>query len=90
MATSTIKNDMKIRTATISGTTNAQGALSISSVVSADKTVLGVACTNYNNAMCIPWLYGGTTWFVKIVHWGTLSQSEFANVNVSLVVRYTD
>lgn len=86
--TSKIKS--KIRTATISGTTNAQGALSIASVVSANKTVLGVACTNYNNAMCIPWLYGNNTWYVKIVHWGTLSPSEFASVNVSLVVRYTD
>lgn len=88
MATSTIKN--KIRTATISGTTNAQGALSIGFEISSNKTVIGVACTNYNNAMCIPWLYGNNVWYVKIVHWGTLSPSEFANVNVSLVVRYTD
>ncbi len=86
--TSTIKS--KIRTATISGTTNAQGALSMGLEISSNKTVIGVACTNYSNAMCIPWLYDNSTWFVKIVHWGTLSQSEFANVNVSLVVRYTD
>lgn len=87
MATSTIKK--LVHTATKSGTTNAQGALDISSAVSKDKTVLSVACTNKPNAMCIPWLYDNSTWYAKIVGWESFG-NDYANTSVTLTIRYID
>lgn len=85
MATSNIEKSMEIKTATVSGSSGSQGAMSLASVVSADDLVLSVACTNYTNALCIPWKYKNTTWFVKVVEWQSLVS---VNTTVSLIVVY--
>ena len=78
---------LKIKTATVSGTTNAQGALSLSTVSSASH-IIGVSCTNQVNAMCIPWLYNNATWYAKVVDWSNLN--AYASTSVDLKVTYIE
>ena len=88
MATSIMKKSLEIRTITVQGTTNSQGALSIqgTSGVSADDEVLSVACTNGANIMCIPWKYDNNIWYAKCLNWENMaSQNDKA---VTLVVKY--
>ena len=88
MSTSTIKKALEIRTITVQGTTNTQGALSIqgTSGVSADDEVLSVACTNGANIMCIPWKYDNKIWYAKCLDWGNMASRN--NEAVTLVVKY--
>lgn len=88
MATSIIKNDMKIRTTTISGTTNAQGALAVSSVIPRTVVLLDASTQNDSNAMCIPWLYNGSVWYIKVVKWSDMS--VLANKNWTFTLRYIE
>ena len=78
---------LKIKTADVSGTTNAQGAISLSAISSASH-VIGVSCTNQANAMCIPWLYNNATWYAKVVNWQSLS--AMASTSVDLKVTYIE
>jgi hypothetical protein len=77
-----------VRTATINGTTNAQGAVSLSETIPSTATILSVSTTGDANAMCIPWLYNSTRWFAKVVDWRNMSL--FANKSWSFTVRYVD
>jgi len=88
MATSTIKNDTKIRTVTVSGTTNAQGTVGLSGTIPSTATILSVSTTGDANAMCIPWLYDKRLWFAKVVNWQNMS--VFANKTWSFTIRYVD
>ena len=85
MATSNIKKSMEIKTATVSGASGTTGAVSLSSAVSADDLVLSVMCTNYTNALCIPWKYDNNVWYTKVVEWSNFSA---VNASVSLIVVY--
>lgn len=88
MATSIMKKSLEIRTITVQGTTNTQGALPIqgTSGVSADDEVLSVACTNDANIMCIPWKYDNNIWYAKCVDWGSMTSRN--NTSVTVVVKY--
>lgn len=77
-----------IHTVTINGTTNAQGAVSLSETIPSTATILSVSTTGDANAMCIPWLYDNRLWFAKVVSWQNMS--VFANKSWSFTVRYVD
>lgn len=78
----------QLHTATINGTTNAQGAVSLSETIPSTATILSVSTTGDANAMCIPWLYDNSRWFAKVVDWRNMS--VFANKSWSFTVRYVD
>lgn len=88
MATSTIRKPMEIKTITLSGTTNASGALSIQGDygVSTGDLVLSVACTNDTNVMCVPWKYGNSSWYVKCTSWQNMG--AYANKSTDVVIKY--
>lgn len=83
-----MKKSLEIRTITVQGTTNTQGALSVqgTSGVSADDEVLSVACTSDANTMCIPWKYDNNIWYAKCVDWE--SMTSLNNTSVTVVVKY--
>jgi len=78
----------QLHTVTINGTTNAQGAVSLSETIPSTATILSVSTTGDANAMCIPWLYDNRLWFAKVVSWQNMS--VFANKSWSFTVRYVD
>lgn len=82
---STIKKPLFIQTATVTGNSGSQGAISLVSAASANDLVLAVVCTSEANAMCIPWKYNNTTWYAKVVDWRNLA---VINKDVTLIVKY--
>lgn len=82
---STIKKPIYIATATITGNSGSQGAVNLSSVISANDLVLAVVCTSNANAMCFAWKYNNSTWFAKVVDWRNLA---VINQDMTLVVKY--
>jgi hypothetical protein len=78
----------QLHTVTINGTTNAQGAVSLSETIPSTATILSVSTSDEANAMCIPWLYDKRLWFAKVVNWQNMS--VFANKTWSFTVRYVD
>ena len=67
-------------------TTNAQGAAALSSWVSSTDTVVAIYCTSNTNALCIPFLYNGSSWYVKCVNWQNFN--IIANTSLTITIRY--
>ena len=78
-------NGQKIRTLSIEGTTNAQGALKIPSIPK-ENTIIGMSCSNNVNAKLSAWLYNGTDWYVQAIRWDT--GQYIGNTRLAIVVRY--
>lgn len=86
MAVSTIKRTQKIVSATLTGNTGGAGTVNISAVVSSNDLVLDVACPNYTNALCIPWVYNNQTWYLKVINWQNMS--AITNTDLNFVIKY--
>lgn len=82
-----ILNATRVRTATLTGTTNGQGAISLSGVVTVGSDeVISVKTASNANYMCVPWIYNNATWYVKVIHWDSFA--KIANTSVSLTIKY--
>ena len=73
-----------MKTVTVTGTTNGNGALYLSTI----PTNANIVCIRSSSSdhLAIPFYYSNSTWYAKVVLWRTL-----ANVNstsVTLTVRY--
>lgn len=82
----TTPSGVQIKTETVSGNTNGNGAISLASKIPITAEVLSVRTASNANYMCIPWVYNNTTWYCKVVDWQNLA--AFANKSVSLTVKY--
>lgn len=85
MATSTLRKTAYLMTITMTGTTNAQGAVLLDAEPTTD-TVLWVHTTSTTAAMGIPFRYGNAAgyWYAKMVDWKNFS--VIGNRNFSLEV----
>ena len=88
-----IVDSFRVRTTTVAGTTNANGAIIVSGagnvIKPADSVLWGKAIiTNETNGICIPFKYGNTDghWYMKVVDWQTLT--KMANTSVTITVGY--
>lgn len=86
-------DSFRVRTTTVSGTTNANGALLLSGsgnvIKPADSVLWGkVIIENDTNGICIPFKYGNADghWYAKVVNWTTLG--VIANKSVTITVGY--
>ena len=88
-----IVDSFRVRTTTVTGTTNANGTLLLSgsgnAIKPADSVLWGkVIVTNDTNCICIPFKYGNTDghWYAKVVDWRTLENK--ANTSVTITAGY--
>lgn len=79
-------NKNKVQTLTFTGTTNAQGAVAVPNSLDINSIILRVSCTNYTNALCIPFVYDNRLLFVKCFRWDTWA--VISNTSLNLVVKY--
>lgn len=72
-------------TVTVTGTTNANGAISVAAKV---PTTANIVCIKPNNSthMAIPFYYYNGDWHAKVVDWRTLA--NVSNTSVTLTIRY--
>lgn len=71
---------------TISGTTNSNGAISLTSAVADSDSVLSVECENVSGAICIPWKYNNGNWWCWVQQWS--DRTFYNNTAVTLKVTY--
>ena len=77
----------RIQTVTMSGTTNGNGAIYLSSLPSNDVTVLTITVTSGGvNYFGLPFKYNNSTWYAKILDWQNLVSQN--NKAVSLKIWY--
>ena len=76
-----------VKTVTVTGTTNGNGAFSLASVANYKNgdEVLSVATNTDANALCIPWVYSKDNWYVSVLHWQSWAQK--ANTSFTFTVR---
>ena len=77
-----------IQTKTVTGTTNAQGAISLSLNTSA--IVLSVGSQSDTSSLCIPWIYNNSTWFATLCTWQSSPLVTRGGIDVTLTVRYIE
>lgn len=78
-----------VNTKSVTGTTNASGALDISGSISPSSKVIGAHVTSGDsNAMPIPFRYSNSTgnWYLKMVRWDTFA--VLANQSFTVEVFY--
>lgn len=78
----------KVRTTTFTGTTNGNGAVNLSSIIPITANIIAIETSSNVNALCIPWIYNKSYWFVSVVRWETLSTTAFANTSFTFTIRY--
>lgn len=79
--------DCKVRTMTISGTTNSNGALALSGSINSSWIVDAVSITSGGvNYFGLPFKYDDRLWFAEILDWQTMSRQ--ANKAVTAKVYY--
>lgn len=79
--------DCKVRTMTISGTTNSSGALALSGSINSSWIVDAVSITSGGvNYFGLPFKYDDRLWFAEILDWQTMGRQ--ANKAVTVKVYY--
>lgn len=76
-----------VKTVTVTGTTNSNGAFSLASVANYKNgdEVLSIATNTDANALCVPWVYNKDDWYVSVLHWQSWTQK--ANTSFTFTVR---
>ena len=84
----TATDKSRVRTVTVTGTTNGNGAIFISGTgkVPLDAEVLSVRTASNANYMCIPWVYNNSSWYVKVLDWQSMASQN--NKSISLTIHY--
>lgn len=73
----------QIKTKTVTGTTNGNGALNLSLQETAN--IIYIKSTSSDH-YAMPFMYSDSTWYAKVVNWRTFA--NIANTSVTLTVKY--
>ena len=88
LSNSSNSKQIEIKSASVTGTTNAQGAFGVSAQVPLTATIIRASVTNSTNAMCIPFIYNNSSWYIKVVNWSDLT--VIGNTSLDFLIEYIE
>lgn len=81
-------NQIQIKSVAVTGTTNAQGAFGVSAQVPLSATIIRASVTNSTNAMCIPFIYNNSSWYIKAVNWADFT--VIGSTSLDFLIEYIE
>ena len=79
---------IEIKSVSVTGTTNEQGAFGVSAQVPLTSTIIRASVSNNTNAMCIPFIYNDSSWYIKVVNWSNFA--VIGNTSLDFLIEYIE